>query len=76
MAASILASSGSHWAARPASDYTVYVDGKLVESSLFRVAPADVTVCVPASGKSTVLVFGPDSIGRPAEFDSSATPLP
>ena len=76
LAASILASSGSEWAPRPASDYTVYVNDALISESLFKVAPAAVTVCVPSTGWTKVLIFGPDTRGRPAEFDSSGTSLP
>lgn len=76
MAAFILPASGSAWAVRPPSDYTVYVGGWLVAESMFKVTPAAVTVCVPRAGPAKVLVFGPDSKGRPAEFDSSATPPP
>jgi len=77
MAAQVKTPTRATWAAGAGKDaFTVYVSGQLVAPDAYRVAANRVLVCLPAmanasSDAAQVLVYGPDSEGRPAQFDSS-----
>jgi hypothetical protein len=60
----------------PTDRYTVYVAGKVVPLTNFRVEARQVLVCVPQGQEVVVLVYGPDSKGRPAEFESKGALKP
>ena len=58
------------WALLPPDQFTVYVNDDLLPENLYRIEKSRVTVCLPPSGRPKVLIFGPDSNGLPAQFNS------
>lgn len=66
-----VAMAGVTWRGPPNDQYTVYVGEELLPTEMYRVTPTTVTVCLPSAGDPKVLIFGPDSKGRPAQFDST-----
>lgn len=67
----IMGPADATWAQVPGVQFTVYVGDVLLAIDLYRVSKQGVTVCLPATGNPRVLIIGPDSKGRPAEFNSS-----